>query len=278
MRFANVEGRAVLVKDGNVLDITKASGGAFGPDPAAVFEQWSELTAWSAGANWDAAVPASAPAGPPSPSPAQVFAVGLNYRDHAAESGAKLPAMPAVFTKYPTCLVGDDAEVVLPSGDVDWEVELVVVIGARAESVAEADAWSHVAGLTIGQDLSERRVQFAAGAQFSLGKSYPGFGPTGPCVVTADEVADPDDLAIGCAVNGEAVQDSRTSELVFGVARLVADISAIVPMLPGDLIFTGTPAGVGFTRQPPRALAPGDVITSTIEGLGTLRTRCARRR
>ena len=131
-----------------------------------------------------------------------------------------------------------------------------------------------MAGFTIGQDLSERHVQYGAGGQFCLGKSYPGFGPMGPVLVTTDEFDDPDDLAIGCTVNGEQVQQSRTSELVFDVPHLVAELSAIVTLLPGDVIFTGTPAGVGVTRTPPRFLHPGDVITSTIEGIGTLTTRC----
>jgi 2-keto-4-pentenoate hydratase/2-oxohepta-3-ene-1,7-dioic acid hydratase in catechol pathway len=157
---------------------------------------------------------------------------------------------------------------------VDWEVELVAVIGVRAHRVAEDAAWPHVAGLTVGQDLSERVVQWGAGGQFSLGKSFPGFGPMGPWLVTADELADPDDLALECAVNGEVMQKSRTSDMVFGVARLIAELSAILPLLPGDVIFTGTPAGIGATRKPPRFLQPGDVLTSTIEGIGTLRNRC----
>lgn len=274
MKLANLDHRAVLVDGDKVLDVHQASGGRFGADPGALFADWAGFRAWAETVSWAKAGAATAAFGPPSPTPSQVFGVGLNYRDHAAESGAKLPRIPAVFTKFPTCLTGDAAEVKLPSAYVDWEVELVVVIGAAADGVAEADAWTHVAGLTIGQDLSERKVQFAAGAQFSLGKSYRGFGPIGPTLVTPDELTNPDDLAIACAINGETVQDSRTSELVFPVARLIADISAIVPMLPGDIIFTGTPSGVGFTRQPPRSLAPGDVITSSIEGLGILRTTC----
>jgi 2-keto-4-pentenoate hydratase/2-oxohepta-3-ene-1,7-dioic acid hydratase in catechol pathway len=209
-------------------------------------------------------------AGSPAPAPIQVFGIGRNYREHAAETGSEVSEIPATFTKYPTCLTGNDAEVVLPSGQVDWEVELVVVIGTRAQHVAEADGWRHVAGVTIGQDLSERRVQFAAGSQFSLGKSYPGFGPMGPVLVTPDELAHPDDLAISCQVNGETVQQSRTSEMVFSVARLVAELSAIVPLLPGDVIFTGTPSGVGMSRTPPRYLVAGDRLESWVEGIGSM--------
>ena len=122
------------------------------------------------------------------------------------------------------------------------------MIGRRADRVAEADAWAHIAGLTVGQDISDRALQFAAGSQFSLGKSRRGYGPMGPWVVTLDEVPNPDDLALGCSVDGETVQDARTNDLVFGVPRLVAELSSVLPLLPGDMIFTGTPAGVGFTR------------------------------
>jgi len=275
MRLASLNDRAVILKGaGNGIDVASASGGRFGPGVDGLYGRWDEFRDWE-GASAAAPTPLGpGPTGPPSPRPAQVFAIGLNYRDHAAESGADLPAMPATFTKFPTCLVGDDARVPLPSDQVDWEVELVVVVGARAHRVGESDGWRHVAGLTVGQDLSERRVQFAAGAQFSLGKSYAGFGPIGPVLVTPDELGDPDDLAITCSVNGQEMQRSRTSQLVFGVPRLIAELSAIVPLLPGDVIFTGTPAGVGFTRRPPVLLRPGDVITSTIEGIGTLTTHC----
>jgi 2-keto-4-pentenoate hydratase/2-oxohepta-3-ene-1,7-dioic acid hydratase in catechol pathway len=202
-----------------------------------------------------------------------VFAIGLNYRSHAEESGMAVPDVPATFTKFPASLTGpfDDVEVV--GGSTDWEVELVGVIGRPADGVAEEDAWAHVAGLTVGQDLSDRHLQFAAGSQFSLGKSHRGYGPLGPWVVTLDEVPDPDDLALGCSVDGEKVQDARTSDLVFGVPRLIAELSVVLPLLPGDVIFTGTPAGVGMTRQPPRFLQPGQVVESWIEGVGTIRNR-----
>jgi 2-keto-4-pentenoate hydratase/2-oxohepta-3-ene-1,7-dioic acid hydratase in catechol pathway len=164
--------------------------------------------------------------------------------------------------------------VVLPSSWVDWEVELVVVIGSRAQDVPEPDAWRHVAGLTVGQDLSERRIQLTPPApQFSLGKSFPGFSPTGPVLVTPDEFRDLDDLAIGCAVNGETMQESRTSQMIFSIPRQIAWISAICPLLPGDLLFTGTPSGVGGARNPRRFLAPGEELHSWVEGIGELRNR-----
>ena len=150
----------------------------------------------------------------------------------------------------------------------------MAVIGRAADRVAEADAWDHVAGLTVGQDISDRTLQFAAGMQFSLGKSRRGYGPMGPWLVTPDEVPDRDDLALGCSIDGETVQDDRTGDLIFSVPSLVAELSAVLPLLPGDVIFTGTPAGVGMARQPPRALAAGQVLETWIEGIGTIRNRC----
>ena len=185
-----------------------------------------------------------------------------------------VPDVPATFTKFPASLAGPYDEIEVVGESTDWEVELVAVVGRRADRVAEADAWAHVAGLTVGQDVSDRHLQFAAGGQFSLGKSRRGYGPLGPWVVTPDEVPDPDDLALGCSVDGEKVQDARTSDLIFGVPRLVAELSAVLPLLPGDVIFTGTPSGVGATRRPPRFLARGHVLESWIEGIGTIRNRC----
>jgi 2,4-diketo-3-deoxy-L-fuconate hydrolase len=275
MRIANVGGRLTLLVDAGRVDVETASDRRFGADPQAVFARWREFRDWAAGVSGAGAAPVGDGAlGAPAPRPTQVLAVGINYRDHAAEGGLPIPEQPAVFTKFPTCLVGPDADVVLPSPFVDWEVELVVVIGVHAYRVGEEAAWSHVAGLTVGQDLSERVVQWRAGGQFSLGKSYPGFGPMGPELVTPDELPDPDDLELGCSVDGEQMQKSRTSDMVFSVPRLIAELSAVLPLLPGDVIFTGTPAGIGATREPRRFLQPGEVITSYVEGIGNLRNRC----
>ncbi len=276
MRIANLAGRLQLVTRAGAVDVERASRGRFGADPQAVYDDWAAFRTWAREAPADAGATAlrDAELGAPAPRPRQVVAIGMNYRDHAAEAGLPIPERPAAFTKFPTCLAGPHADVPLPSAMVDWEVELVVVIGRRAHRIAEADAWVHVAGLAVGQDYSERVVQWAAGGQFSLGKSFPAFGPFGPVLVTPDELPDPDDLAIACRVNGEAVQASRTSDMVFGVPRLLADLSAIVPLLPGDVVFTGTPAGIGATRNPARFLQPGDVVESEIEGIGTIRNRC----
>ncbi|MGW0314929.1 fumarylacetoacetate hydrolase family protein [Streptomyces flavidovirens] len=275
MRTANVNDRLMLVFDDGMVDVEKASDGLFPSDPQAVFDCWPEFRAWArsaAAAGHDRAPFDERDLGAPVPRPRQVFAVALNYSDHVAESAATTPAQPAVFTKYPTSLAGPTDTIELPSGLVDWEVELVAVIGTKAHQVTAADAWQYVAGLTVGQDLSERRIQLQGPApQFSLGKSFPGFSPTGPVLVTPDEFADPDDLALGCALGGETMQESRTSRMIFPVSEQIAWISGICPLLPGDLIFTGTPAGVGGARDPRRFLAPGEELHSWIDGIGDLR-------
>ena len=260
------------------IDVEEASDGRFSSDPQPVFARWAEFVEWAGTTPAGRTVPLSpSDLGAPAPSPRQVFAIGLNYRDHAVESGFDLPDQPTVFTKYVTCLTGPDGEVTLSGDTVDWEVELVAVVGAEARNVPVDRGWEHDAGLTAGQDLSERTVQLAGPApQFSVGKSFPGFGPTGPWLVTPDEFDDPDDLALGCSVNGESMQKSQTSELVFSVPALVASLSAMLPLLPGDVIFTGTPAGVGAGRNPRRFLRDGDELVSSVEGIGTLRQRLVR--
>ncbi|MET0902701.1 MAG: fumarylacetoacetate hydrolase family protein [Acidimicrobiales bacterium] len=273
MRLANAEGRAVLVVDDGIVDVATASGGSLPADPQHLYEEWDDVRSLAEGApSADAPLDRSALQAPV-PRPRQVFAIGMNYAAHAAEAGVEEPTFPPTFTKFPTCLTGPDATVELPTEFVDWEVELVVAIGRHAYEVEAGQGWAHVAGLTVGQDLSERIVQTRPPApQVSLGKSFPGFGPIGPWVITPDEIDDPDDLELGCTVNGEEVQKSRTSDLIFGVDALIHLLSGITPLLPGDLIFTGTPSGVGGTRTPPRFLAPGDELVSTIEGIGTIHT------
>jgi 2-keto-4-pentenoate hydratase/2-oxohepta-3-ene-1,7-dioic acid hydratase in catechol pathway len=274
MKIANIDGRAALVIGDQFADIAEASDGRFGPDPMSLYEEWDAFVEFASGVSDGTAPLVESALANPVPRPRQVFAIGLNYRSHAEESGMAVPEVPATFTKFPASLSGpfDDIEIV---GDgIDWEVELVAVVGRHADRVAEEDAWSHIAGLTVGQDISDRPLQFAAGAQFSLGKSRRGYGPMGPWLVTLDEVSDPDDLGLGCSVDGEKVQDARTSDLIFSVPRLVAELSAVLPLLPGDVIFTGTPAGVGITRTPPRSLQSGQVLETWIEGIGTIRNTC----
>jgi 2-keto-4-pentenoate hydratase/2-oxohepta-3-ene-1,7-dioic acid hydratase in catechol pathway len=273
MRVARVSGRLSLLVGNGAVDVHAASDGRFPADPDAVFDQWDELREWAAARGNHGAEPYSRDQlGAPVLNPKQVFAIGLNYRDHAAESGVAVPSAPAVFTKFATCLTGPYDTVQLPSDKVDWEVELVVVLGRRAWQVSEESAWSHVAGLTVGQDLSERAVQLVGPVpQFSLGKSYPGFGPIGPAIVTSDELADPDDLSLICALDEELLQKGRTRDMVFSVSELIARLSAVCPLLPGDVIFTGTPPGVGMARTPARYLTGDTTLVSAIDGIGELR-------
>lgn len=276
MRLANLGGRATLVvpvDDGVVgLDVATASGGRFGPLVQGLYDQWSDFRAFVTGVGSTGAWPLDMTRLlSPVPEPRQVFAVGLNYHSHAAESGAPLPEVPAVFTKFPASLSGPFADIPLSGPTVDWEVELVVVLGRRAERIEPGEAWSHVAGLSVGQDVSDRTLQFAAAGQFSLGKSYRGYGPIGPWLVTPDEFADLEGIGLRCRVNGMTVQDGSTADMVFGVADLLARISAICPLLPGDVVFTGTPAGTGICAQPPTFLQAGDVLESAIDGIGTIR-------
>ena len=213
--------------------------------------------------------------GPPVPRPRKVFGIGVNYRAHAAEAGMELPKQPMVFTKFPSCLTGPQADIVLSGTTVDWEVELVVVVGRQACHVPAARAFDYVAGYCVGQDVSDRRLQFAdKPPQFSLGRSLDTFGPIGPAVVQLADVRDANDLAIRCTIDDAVMQDGRTSDMIFSVPELIAFLSARLPLDPGDLIFTGTPAGVGSTQNPRRYLKAGEVVTSTIEGLGTLHNRC----
>jgi 2-keto-4-pentenoate hydratase/2-oxohepta-3-ene-1,7-dioic acid hydratase in catechol pathway len=267
MRVASLNTRLAVLNGELAVDVERASGGRFGADPQAIYERWDEFAEWARGAS------GGEPFGAldaPVPRPRQVFALGLNYGDHAAEAGFDLPPMPLTFTKFPSCIAGPEEPVAVATPKVDWEVELVVVIGRRAQRAT--DGWGHVAGLTVGQDLSARDVQMTGSPpQFSLGKSFPGFGPTGPWVATPPH--NRDDLAITCALNGETVQSDRTSSMLFGVSEIVERLSAICPLLPGDLIFTGTPAGVGNRMDPPRYLRPGDELVSTIEGIGSITTR-----
>lgn len=202
------------------------------------------------------------------------IAIGLNYADHAAESNLPLPEEPVVFNKWVSCLQGPDEDVVIPPGSTktDWEVELGVVIGSRAEQVDVADALSHVAGYCVVNDVSERHWQLERGATWDKGKGFPTFGPVGPWLVTADEMGDPQALRMWLDVNGRRMQDGCTDTMIFSVAEIIAYCSRFVTLEPGDIITTGTPPGVGMGQKPsPVYLKPGDVMTLGIEGLGEQR-------
>jgi 2-keto-4-pentenoate hydratase/2-oxohepta-3-ene-1,7-dioic acid hydratase in catechol pathway len=277
MRFANVGGRAVVVVEGRAVDVQRASNGRVGSDPAVYLDvanhsMLSELAGSVDPAEWpvlDAAL-----VGPPVPRPTKSLAVGVNYRAHAVETGRELPTEPHFFAKTQNCITGPYSEIVLPRGlgGIDYEAELVVVIGRTCKGVADADAWIQVAGVMCGQDVSDRVEQRRPPLkQFTVAKSYDSFGPTGPVLVTPDELADPDALGIRCTVSGEVMQDSNTSDLIFGVGALIAWLTRHITFGPGDLIWTGTPGGVGEARHPQRFLRDGDVVETTIDGIGTMR-------
>ena len=278
MRFANVSGRAGLVLEGRVVDIAEASGGALSSDPmmTADLANHESLRALAAGVDpsaWPELDEASL--GPPVPRPGKIIAMALNYRSHAKEAGKSIPTEPHVMAKFPTCICGPYDDV--PIGDlqmVDYEVELVVAVGRRCKALSAADAWSCVSGLTCGNDVSDRNEQFRPPVkQFSLAKSYDAFGPIGPTMITPGMVADPDDLALSCRVDGEVRQQARTGDFIFDVGYLMAWLSRYVTLEVGDLIFTGTPGGVGDSMDPPTYLRHGQVVEVHIEGIGTMRNR-----
>lgn len=275
MKIANRQGKAVLVShDGaSYVDVASASNGAFSGSPMEIFERWSEFTAWAAGADFAAAAPLDAATlEAPVPAPRQVFALGTNYLEHVKEAGWPVPEVPLVFTKFSSSVAGPNAVIEISGPRVDWEVEAVVVIGAPAWRVKAADAWSHVAGVTIGQDYSDRDTQQRPETypQFSLGKSYPGYTTIGPLLVTPDEFENPNDIRVQTRLNGELVQDGSTADLIFSVADTIEYLSHIVTLLPGDLIFTGTPSGVGAGMTPPRFLQASDTITSIAPVIGEM--------
>jgi 2-keto-4-pentenoate hydratase/2-oxohepta-3-ene-1,7-dioic acid hydratase in catechol pathway len=276
MRVLNINGRLSLGRDSGAVDVQSASGGVFCPDVQAVYERWEEFTAWARAYHGPADRDyTDADLRAPVPRPGSIFAIGLNYRDHAAEAGLELPELPMVFTKFPAAVTGPYDEIVLPSENVDFEVELVAVIGRAARNIPASEAWSHIAGLTAGQDISDRGVQLAGPPpqQFNIGKSFEGFAPIGPALVTIDEFADPNDIGIGCSLAGAQMQKSRTGEFVFTIPELVSYLSSVLTLRPGDLIFTGTPSGIGWARDPRRMIAPGEQLITQIDTIGEMRNR-----
>jgi 2,4-diketo-3-deoxy-L-fuconate hydrolase len=277
-RLINHAGRAALEIDGQHHDLARLSGDPSLSDPMVAIERHRDLHEIAQRATPDTADGPVEPAqlGPCVPRPQKVFGIGLNYSDHAAESNLSLPPAPLAFTKFPSCLVGPTADVELSGDSVDWEVELVVAIGTAGRNIAGESAWDHVAGLTLGQDISDRKVQLlGTPPQFSLGKSFDTFGPIGPALVSVDSFANPDDIGLWCEISGERMQDGRSKDLIFDVPALISYLSTICTLVPGDLIFTGTPSGVGAGRG--RFLTEGDVIHSGAEVIGTLTNSCVGR-
>ncbi len=270
-RLTNINGRSAFQFDDGFVDVAKTAGDESLADPMVAIARFGELSAL-----YEKAAGSAKAAGTPGvcvPKPSKVFGIGLNYKSHAAESNMELPPAPLTFTKFPSCLVGPTADVELSGDTVDWEVEIVVVVGTGGRHIAESAAWSHIAGLTLGQDISDRKVQTAGKPpQFSLGKSFDTYGPIGPAIVSVDAFPNRDDIGLWCDVSGERMQDSRTSNLIFTIPYLVSYLSSICTLESGDVIFTGTPDGVGMARG--RLLKAGDVIDSGAEVIGTLRNVC----
>jgi 2,4-diketo-3-deoxy-L-fuconate hydrolase len=271
---AGAERPGVQLPDGRRIDVS-----GFGEDYGESFfggDGLERLARWVASEGARApGVGAEVRLGAPILRPSKIICVGLNYRDHAKESGMAVPAEPVIFFKATTALVGPNDDVIIPKGSTktDWEVELAVVIGKRASYVSETDAAEHIAGYVLHNDYSERVFQLERGGQWVKGKSCDTFAPIGPFVATPDEIGDVHDLKLWLTVNGERKQDGSTRDLVFGVPMLVSYISQFMTLLPGDVISTGTPAGVAMGHRPVRFLQPGDVVELGIDGLGSSRQR-----
>lgn len=281
MYIANLNNRLVLLREGKALDVFLASEGRFGPDVLDAYDNWDDFVAWERKADYSTATDyISAELGAPIPFPRQILAVGLNYRDHAEEASLPIPENPVVFTKFASSLAGPDTTITVESDAIDYEAEMVLVIAKRAERVTAADAWNFVAGMTIGQDLTERAIQWQGPVpQFSVGKSLRGFGPFGPAVVSLDSIAEPENLSVrgvvsGPDIDGEfVVQNGNTKDLIFSVPALIERLSADITLFPGDIIFTGTPAGVGMGRDPKLFMRPGHTLTTSLGDIAKIVTR-----
>jgi 2,4-didehydro-3-deoxy-L-rhamnonate hydrolase len=277
MRFANASGRAALVIDGRAVDIEQASEGRIGSDPMVYSDlAWHpalrELAASIDPAAWPELDMATL--GAPVPRPPKGFGVALNYRSHAIESNKDIPTEPHFFGKTENCVCGPYDEIVVPAGRdmIDYEAEMVIVFGRTCAKATEADAWSFIAGVTAGQDISDRGEQFRPPVkQFTIAKTYDTFGPTGPFLVTPDELPDPDSIGVQGRIDGEIVQDGNTDDLIFSVPALVAWLSRFITFRPGDLVWTGTPGGVGEARTPQLFLRDGMILETEVEGVGTMR-------
>ena len=276
-KLGNIDGRSALVRNNDYYDLETISGGIVSSIGIEAIQSedllsdlYSKLDSFEATGNIN-----DVTLGAPITSSINCFAVGLNYRNHAEESGMEIPAFPMIFTKHTSCIVGPFDNVEMRSDIVDYEAEMVVVIGKGGKDISKNDAWSHVAGITVGQDISDRSVQFhATPPQFNLGKSFDTFGPIGPILVSHDEVDDKESLKLTCSVNDELRQDDNTNDLIFDVPYLISYISEFITLNTGDLIFTGTPAGVGATQG--KLLKDGDMLSTSIEGIGTINNKMVR--
>lgn len=276
-KIGNIAGKAALIKNDKYYDLASISDNSISSDTVEALSSSDELSRLYAGLLETNATGNLSDVKLDNPVPASKnsYAIGLNYRKHAEESNMEIPEVPMVFTKHTSCFVGPTDEVEMRSNYVDYEAELVVVIGKEGKDISKDDAWDHVAGMCVGQDISDRPAQFAsAPPMFNLGKSFDTFGPMGPFLVSPDLVDDKSGLNLECQINGETVQKENTSDLIFDVPAIISYLSEIVTLKTGDTIWTGTPAGVGIAKG--IFLKDGDVITTTIEGLGTIENKCVR--
>ncbi|KJF16403.1 fumarylacetoacetate hydrolase family protein [Acidithrix sp. C25] len=272
VRLANLSGRATLLFDQGYSDVATLSKGRFSSDPQNLFEVWRDFEEWmdQAQPQKDGS-PEISLLGTPTPRPGQIFAIGLNYRSHANEAGYDRSGLPQVFTKFPSSIAGPYTKVQVVTPRLDWEIELVVVMARNGRRIKEEDAWSYVAGLMVGQDLSARDVQLSGSSpQWSLGKSFEHFGPVGPSITLASKLLNRDDLILEGRLNQVLVQRARSSEMIWSVSELIGRLSSVCELRAGDLIFTGTPSGVGNRMDPPRYLKAGDRLSSTIGDLGEI--------
>ena len=271
MRIGNVDGRAVLLVGDKLVDVEEVSRGRIPSDPMGVLLRLDEIAALDV-SGADGVPAAEARLAPPIPRPSKILAAGGNYNDHLEEEGAEAPGEPNLFAKLPSALIGPRDTIELPQGreQIDWEAELVVVIGKRARNVSVADAWSYVAGVTCGQDISDREEQFRDFQQWTMAKSFETYAPTGPYLVTLDELENRDSIPLQCFINGEQMQDGSTAKLIFSVPVLIAWTSRVCTLEPGDLFFTGTPGGVGAFRDPQRWLKHGEILRTVIPGVGEM--------
>ena len=276
-KLANVNGKSSLIFGESYYDINTISQGKISSDPSEVLDSLNDLHELSSNINnfEPTGLIENSLLGAPITNSRNCFAVGLNYKAHAEESGMEIPPFPMVFTKHTSCIVGPFNEIQMRSDIVDYEAELVVVIGKKGKNITKDNAWEHVAGLTVGQDISDRAVQFhATPPQFNLGKSFDTFGPIGPFLVSPDLVTNKDAVQLQCYVNDELRQETSTDDLIFTVPDIISYISEFLTLNTGDLIFTGTPSGVGATQG--KLLKHGDIVTTSINEIGTIINKCIR--
>lgn len=275
MRLANVNGRGSVIIDNRVVDVEEATDGSISSDPMELADNLNHPVLSELTLNDDSPELNELTLGPPIPNPGKIIAIAINYRSHAEEAKKEIPTEPHVMAKFPTCVTGPYSDIPMRDLEmVDYEAELVLVIGKSGLSISKLNAWEHIAGIMLGNDVSDRNEQFRLPLkQFSMAKSYDHFGPTGPVLVTSDGFDNPEDLSISLNVDGEQRQNARTGDFIFSIPVLIEWLSRYVTLNKGDLIFTGTPGGVGDSMDPPTYIRDGQVVEVTLEGVGSLRNR-----